>query len=1056
MYRTIKNIVLIGILLIICVPLRAQTYPFNNFTVENGLSQVQVLSVFQDDDGVVWFGTNGGGITKFDGKFFENITDKVGLADNVVFCMAKDNQGRILIGTNNGLSVYDPKIVSKNKRNRIKNYTTRDGLSHNRILSITINNSGTATLGTAKGVSVFSNGTCVAMKINKGIDTSSVIHVLEDSKKNVWYSTLENGVFKQKGTQIENYSVNTGLLNNMVFATLERENGKHWFLTGEGLYELYNGKCDSINPAKINSFATYQCYLKDKAGQLWIGTSEGLVKENTDGTFEAIYKQNGLVDNNIWSIYQDKESNLWFASIQNGVSKLASERFVMLTTKDQLLNNEIKSIYINSNGETAIGSREGLTIIKNKIKRNYKYSDFKGNPDIWSIKQDRSGNYIIGTTNGVYIFNGTSFKVIKCKYSEDPMNTVLDVFVDQSGEIWLGTQAGVGVIENGFIVPFKKASISKSFINKIFQDNTGIIWFGTEEGLYMWDGTRVKQFKEQDGITTKRISSITEDKNHNLWFATGAGLFKYSNNNFSLFSGKAYNTVDEILSMTIDTKGNLWVGISNGIDRIDLANKSNKIRHYNINDGFLGQACSPNAMAIDSSGRLLVGTTNGLMIYQSRYDKDNNLEPKVILKSIDLFYQKTDWTEFSDSTNINNIPYNLELPYDKNYLTFNFIGVSLTAPGKVFYKYKLKGLDNDWRESNKTEASYSNIPPGTYEFMVIANNGEGVWNKEPIVFRFTINPPFWRTWWFYSIIAIIILSGIYSYLKIRAANHKILKQNEIIEEKNDALLDANKEIAEKNQNITDSINYARRIQRSFLTSEKVLDNILNDYFILFKPRDIVSGDFYQAFDMQDRTVVVCADCTGHGIPGAFMSLIGISLLNEIARSNRTYSTEEILEMLRNAIINALNPEKSEAGGKDGMDVSLISIFKNPENGKIKIHFSGANNSLVKITNTHTDPQMEEFKGDKQPVGYYSNMKPFTHQEIFAEKGDMIYLYTDGYADQFGGMNGKKFMSKQLKSQLISICHLPLQNQREQLDNTLNAWRGRLEQVDDVTVIGVRI
>ncbi len=1056
MYRTIKNIVLIGILLIICVPLRAQTYPFNNFTVENGLSQVQVLSVFQDDDGVVWFGTNGGGITKFDGKFFENITDKEGLADNVVFCMAKDNQGRILIGTNNGLSVYDPKIVSKNKRNRIKNYTTRDGLSHNRILSITINNSGTATLGTAKGVSVFSNGTCVAMKINKGIDTSSVIHVLEDSKKNVWYSTLENGVFKQKEGQVKNFSTSNGLNNNMVFAVLERPNNIYWILSGEGICEIKDEEIKIIMLPKIGKTATYQCYLKDKSGNLWIGTSEGVLREDPNGSFEVYKIKNGLVDNNIWSIFQDKEENLWFASIQNGVSKLTSRRFFIYNSKDGLLFDEAKRVFQSDSNVYWAGTRNSLSKITPSGIENFTNDQMAGSADVWAITKDRDGKFLIGTTNGLCLFDGKNFKRFICRDKESRVNTVMDILVDQSGEIWLGTQAGVAKLQNGFIEPYEKLSISKNFINKIYQDNTGMIWFGTEDGLYMFDGTRVKQFTQEDGFTNKRISTIVGDKKNNIWFATGAGLFKYSKNKFTLFTAKAYNTVDEILSMAVDSKGDLWVGISNGIDKIRLSDNTNSIRHYDLNDGFIGQACSPNAMLIDDKERIFIGTTNGLVVYQPKYDKDNINEPKLVLKSIDLFYQKTDWTEFSDSTNINNIPYNLELPYDKNYLTFNFIGVSLTAPGKVFYKYKLKGLDNDWRESNKTEASYSNIPPGTYEFMVIANNGEGVWNKEPIVFRFTINPPFWRTWWFYSIIAIIILSGIYSYLKIRAANHKILKQNEIIEEKNDALLDANKEIAEKNQNITDSINYARRIQRSFLTSEKVLDNILNDYFILFKPRDIVSGDFYQAFDMQDRTVVVCADCTGHGIPGAFMSLIGISLLNEIARSNRTYSTEEILEMLRNAIINALNPEKSEAGGKDGMDVSLISIFKNPENGKIKIHFSGANNSLVKITNTHTDPQMEEFKGDKQPVGYYSNMKPFTHQEIFAEKGDMIYLYTDGYADQFGGLNGKKFMSKQLKSQLISICHLPLQNQREQLDNTLNAWRGRLEQVDDVTVIGVRI
>ncbi len=308
--------------------------------------------------------------------------------------------------------------------------------------------------------------------------------------------------------------------------------------------------------------------------------------------------------------------------------------------------------------------------------------------------------------------------------------------------------------------------------------------------------------------------------------------------------------------------------------------------------------------------------------------------------------------------------------------------------------------------------------------------------------------------------AITIISysiiGIYSYIKIRTANKKILKQNEIIEEKNGALQNANNQIAEKNQNITDSINYAKRIQQSFLTSEKVINDILKEHFILFKPRDIVSGDFYLAFDLPDRTIIVCADCTGHGIPGAFMSLIGVSILNEISRSQTVLQTSKILDELRNKIIEALNPDKSETGGKDGMDISLISIFKESKNDEVKINFSGANNSMYLATQINGAVELTEFKGDKQPVGYQTIMSPFTQKEIIARKGDIIYLFTDGYADQFGGSKGKKFMSKQLKHQITFIYHLPMDQQKTYLDDMFKNWHGNLEQVDDVTVIGVKL
>jgi serine phosphatase RsbU (regulator of sigma subunit) len=235
-----------------------------------------------------------------------------------------------------------------------------------------------------------------------------------------------------------------------------------------------------------------------------------------------------------------------------------------------------------------------------------------------------------------------------------------------------------------------------------------------------------------------------------------------------------------------------------------------------------------------------------------------------------------------------------------------------------------------------------------------------------------------------------------------------------------------------------------------------MNEILNEHFVLFKPRDIVSGDFYQAFDLPDRTIVVCADCTGHGIPGAFMSLIGISILKEISKSEKGISTSEILNKLREGILDALNPERKEDGAKDGMDVTVLSILKANKKGEIKLEFSGANNPLIHLSTEEDHFKINEYKGDKQPAGYYSHMKPFTKSDIVANKGDRVYLFTDGYADQFGGMNGKKFMSKKLKTLIKEIAHLSMKEQKAKLDEAFVSWQGRLEQVDDVTVIGIKL
>ncbi|MGE0569357.1 MAG: two-component regulator propeller domain-containing protein, partial [Bacteroidia bacterium] len=771
--------------------------------------------------------------------------------------------------------------------------------------------------------------------------------------------------------------------------------------------------------------------------------------------FKVIRKENGLVNNSIWSIYRDKETNLWFTSDQNGISKLASERFVMFNTKEGFLADEVKRVYEDKKGNLWLGTKDGVTLVRGNEVVNLGIAELKGNNDIWAITE-HEGKLLFGTPNGLCYFDKGIISRIYCKDRQSQLNAVYDIYVDNSGQIWLGTQGGVALVSNGFIEPFQEAFITKNFVNSIYQSADGTMWFSTDDGLISYDGKKARVYTESDGLKKSRVRCVIPYKQNELIIATSSGLFLYKNKKFKNISEGLSESSDEIYSVIVDKNQNIWAGVTGGLLKIRANNNFSNYKIYTAADGFIGAGFSQNAIILDKSNRLLIGCPKGLVVYNEHYDKENTLEPKTRLNAVELFFEETDWSPYSDSVTINNIPYNLVLTYDKNYLTFKYIGVSLTTPTKVKYRYMLQGFDTDWRVSSQTEASYSNIPPGKYKFIVYANNGEGVWNKKPIEFEFEILPPFWKTWWFYSIIVLIISFGVYSYIKIRAANFKILRQNEIIEEKNDALSYANQEIAEKNRNITDSINYAKRIQQSFITSETVMNKILNEHFVLFKPRDIVSGDFYQAFDLPDRTIVVCADCTGHGIPGAFMSLIGISILKEISKVETSISTSDILNNLREGILDALNPERKEDGAKDGMDVTVLSILKKRENGTVQLEFSGANNPLIHLTSNENGFAVNEYKGDKQPAGYYSHMKPFTKTEINAHKGDKVYLFTDGYADQFGGLSGKKFMSKKLKTLIKEIAHLSMKEQKEKLDEAFVTWQGRLEQVDDVTVIGIKL
>lgn len=313
-----------------------------------------------------------------------------------------------------------------------------------------------------------------------------------------------------------------------------------------------------------------------------------------------------------------------------------------------------------------------------------------------------------------------------------------------------------------------------------------------------------------------------------------------------------------------------------------------------------------------------------------------------------------------------------------------------------------------------------------------------------------------------SVSGLLILILVFSAFILRSLN-TTRKQKKIIEEQKHL-------VEEKHKEITDSINYAERIQKSFLATKKHLDENLSDYFILFKPKDVVSGDFYWSSTLNNGSFALAtADSTGHGVPGAIMSLLNITSLEKAIETEIT--PDKILNTTRKIIIERLKKDGSELGGKDGMDCSLCMFdFKNT-----KLFVANANNPVWIVRNvilsgsegsqegdaslslSMTEREVIEIKGDKMPVGKHDNQDiPFTLKVYELRKGDIIYTLTDGFPDQFGGEKGKKFMSKNLRELLVANSQLPMQDQRSLLEKTFKDWVGDLEQVDDVTVIGIKL
>lgn len=431
---------------------------------------------------------------------------------------------------------------------------------------------------------------------------------------------------------------------------------------------------------------------------------------------------------------------------------------------------------------------------------------------------------------------------------------------------------------------------------------------------------------------------------------------------------------------------------------------------------------------------------------------------------------KYDFAVEYDSINSDGLPIGLIIHNQINLITIKF---SSGSDPSCTYRYKLLGLEGSWSQpSPKNEVSYYGLAPGIYRFVVQRYKNNTVVDQNQ--FKFELLKPADENFLtniivflFYTLVFSIFYSFRTGYLKrTQKKLERTVKERtaEIVLQKDEILLQKHI-VEEKHREISDSINYAKRIQSALLTSQEYWNIISPQNFVIWRPKDVVSGDFHWAYQINignkqlltgENVAVWCAaDCTGHGVPGAFMSMLGMSFLNEIVIENINLKAADILNKLRQKITNALeHGGKGQVEQKDGMDMALCVWHKNSN----ILTYAGANNPLwiiraVKDTRAH---QIIELKANRMPVGYHTENKDFTEQKVQLEVGDALYVFTDGFVDQFGGPDGKKYKSKKFKEMLLSIQHLNMKEQALMINKEFNDWKGNNEQIDDICVIGIKV
>ncbi len=1073
-------------LLMQCITSYAQTTSFIYYGVEQGLSQSQVQAITQDNDGNLWIATISG-LTKYNGIEFKTFSRKDSLAEDWVTSLYKDKKGNIWLGHwAGGVSMFNYSTQ------KIENLSLESFTQFKTVTSILQDNQERFWIATeGAGIFIFDpqNKNKNAITKVEGIGSANVYSLCKDQLGNIWIAT-DNGIsiFDSKssvGSSSSFAQLNSanGLLSNHI-TTLAVVNGDEiWAGTGdEGVQVLkINADFNYKHAAKAIENAGQiidkekglgadfvNCIYEDKSHVVWIGTTGGGVTKVTPFASKdratsisnaVIYNYNtrqGLNYFNTSALFQDKEGNMWIGT-DMGLNKYRGERFQIYDEADQLVNNLAWTTLCDKEGNLWIGTNDGISKIsfsyssKNHKEEhsihNYTKEDGLSSNVILSSFEDKSGNIWFGTGyGGVCKYEKSKNKFVTYNKSDGLAgDLVFSISDDNSGNIWFGTKEGASQfdLESKTFHNYTSADgLGGNNVYRIFKDSKGNLWFGALGGsLSMYNGKTFKTYGEKEGIRHKFILCINEDKQHNLWFgAYGGGLYKYDGKTFTNYNVKEGLATDSPYSIICDNTNHIWIGNIHGIDRFDEA--TSQFSHYGKSEGFPGVETNPNAVCMDSKGNLWYGTIMGAVRYAPVEDKPNTIAPQTFITGLKLF---TNPTPFPDDAHFT---------YSQNHLTFIFAGISLSNPEKVKYQYKLEGFDKDWSDNYtfQNEAVYTNIPPGTYTFMVKAGNNDNIFNTAPTSYKFTITPPFWKTYWFYALVAVLMFVSIFVADKIRTRSLKAAKKvlEEKVEVRTQQLALKNSELAERNKDITDSIRYAKRIQEAILPPEKTIKNYLNDVFIFSKPKDIVSGDFYWIEKKDDSIYFAAVDCTGHGVPGAFMSIVGNNILNQSLIETQNATPAMLLDKLNKGVSETLKLSSDDSKVRDGMDIALCSVNLH----KMELHYAGAYNPLFIIRNK----ELIEIKGDNIAIGNYveNQHQKYMNHIMPLHKGDMIYVFSDGYADQFGGPNGKKFKVTHFKEMLIGLASETVHHQRTILEETIEEWRKGIMQVDDMLIIGVKI
>ena len=1055
MRRTVKVILICSVLSLFAETLTAQTFSFRNYGAERNIPNLFTYTIDQTDDGYLWVGM-GNGIARFDGfEFFMSLfpDSATGRYPTSSF---KDSAGTLWYGCSDGTVFY-----VKNRK------LIQVDIANSRSVSKIIQAPNGKIFVIPQGGAVFSINASNPAEISQySHNIFSVIfsgcftphgELLLGTQENLTVSRIEGDSIRILNTVDGfDYSAVTSVVN-------VPDNPSEYIIgsNGSGIFLLTTDNSGhvlkKIQGLENGEYMHVQSLFVDSDNSIWASTfGQGVIRFNLSNDCDtaqntATYDlSTGLNSNDIKSVFQDLEGNYWFGSFGNGISMLNSYPVGYFVVGSN--NRENNITYVNSlKDRYLLGTPVGFHLFDPAAGKSESFTDLlkhTGNVDIVSYFKDGDENIWFGTAgSGLYVMDAAGRAKLFYRSGDTGSDNIRDIKIDDRN-IWLATINGLVVLDKFTGEFFKRFDISNglqhSSINAIYIDSEGRIIVGSNDGERLFYIDREYEARSAEGTmegrSINRIQAISQGGDGTIWIATrGNEIFKFGADTVTA----AYR-VGEFLSsycysILADRSQNIWVGHDVGFSRYDPATGTVKTYMSGFARGV--GACNMGAMFETDDDKIIIGTTEGVVIFDKKRDNFRQIPPLTNLNYITINDRRYDYQPV------------LTLPFGNYFIRLNFTGINFTDPDKVNYSVFVENLSADWSNFSPDREMPYTLRDGKYKFYIISVSSEGISQEEPFSFTVIIKKPWWRTIGAIITWVLLLVGTVIFIIKIREKSQKETQRylEEELKARTSVIRKQKEEIELQNVEITDSINYAKRIQTSILPDCNKLKEAFADAFVIFKPKDIVSGDFYwfDWLESKDKFILVCADSTGHGVPGAFMSMIGSTLLRDIVMRQKDLKPSQILSILDEQVFHTLNQNSELGVSSDGMDMVVCEFNLKQRH----VRFASAMRPLIIVLGG------ESFyiRGNRASVGGESaKEKYFDDQEYYLSEGDSMYLFSDGLSDQFGGADGKKMKNTRFKTLIDEIAYMPMDEQKTVINNFYDEWKGNYEQVDDVLLIGIRV